>query len=62
MGKTVNMCIFKRFLKKVGSEPWLMWLRGLSARLQVERLLVGFPVRAHAWDVGRVLVGGVRGN
>ena len=29
--------------------PWLVWLSGLSAVLQIEGLPVRFPVRAHAW-------------
>ena len=33
---------------------WLVWLSGLSVRLQTERLLVRFLVRAHAWVVGQV--------
>ena len=38
-------------------------LSGLSAGLLIERLLVGFPVRAHAWVVGQVPSRGcVRGN
>ena len=37
--------------------------RGLSAILRTERSLVQFPVRAHAWVVGKVPSwGGVRGN
>ena len=34
--------------------PWLVWLSGLSAGLQTKRLLVWFPVRAHAWVDGQV--------
>ena len=37
--------------------PWLVWLSGLSASLQTERLLVQFPVRAHAWVAGPWLQG-----
>ena len=44
-------------------EPWLVWLSGLSASLQTEGLLVGFPVRAHAWVAGQVPSWGCeRGN
>ena len=42
-------------------QPWLVWLSGLSAGLQTERLPVRFPVRAHAWVVGQVR-GHARGN
>ena len=34
--------------------PQLVCLSGLSASLQTKRLLVHFPVRAHAWIVGQV--------
>ena len=35
----------------------------IGASLQTKGLLVGFPVRAHAWVVGQVPSGGhVRGN
>ena len=37
-----------------------MWLSGLGVVPQTERSLVGFPVRAHAWVVGQVLVGGIQ--
>ena len=40
--------------------PWLVWLSGLSATLRTKRLLVRFPVRAHAWVAGQVPVGGAR--
>ena len=40
-------------------EPWLVWLSGLSARLQAQGLLVRFPVRAHAWLRVKSLVGGM---
>ena len=39
---------------KIFSMPWLVWLSGLSAGLQLERSLVQVPVRAHAWVVGQV--------
>ena len=43
--------------------PWLVWFSGLSASLWTRRLLVRFPVRAHAWVVGQVPSWGrVRGN
>ena len=35
--------------------PWLVWLSGLSARLQTERLPVQFPGRAQAWVASQVL-------
>ena len=45
------------------SQPWLVWLSGLSARLQTKGSLVQFPVRAHSWVVGHVPSRGhVRGN
>ena len=34
--------------------PWLVWLSGLSASLQIKGSLVRFPVRAHAWVAGQV--------
>ena len=44
--------------------PWLGWLSGLSARLQTKKLLVQFPVLAHAWLAGQVPSWGqhARGN
>ena len=43
--------------------PSLVWLGGLSAGLQTEKLPVQFPVRAHAWVVGQVPRWGcARGN
>ena len=39
---------------KVQILPWLVWLNGLSTRLQTERLLVQFPVKAHAWVADQV--------
>ena len=32
--------------------PWPVWLSWLGIVLQGERLLVQFPVRAHAWVAG----------
>ena len=40
-------------LSKKVSEPWLVWLGGLSMGLPTERLPVQFQVRAHAWVVGQ---------
>ena len=46
---------------RIKLEPWLVWLSGLSAGLQTERLLVWFPVRAHARVAeDRSLVGSVQ--
>ena len=43
--------------------PWLVWLSELSAGLLNQRVLVQFPVRAHAWVVGQVPSWGhMRGN
>ena len=43
-------------------EPWLVWLRVLSAGLRTKGSPVQFPVRAHAWVVGQVpSIGCVRG-
>ena len=43
--------------------PWLAWLSGLSASLKSKRLLVQFPVMAHAWVADQVPSGGrMRGN
>ena len=46
--------IYEKFIL----EPWLVWLSGVSAGLQTQRSLVQFPVRAHAWVVGRVPIWG----
>ena len=44
-------------------QPCLVWLTRLSAGLWVERSLVWFPVRTHAWIAGQVPSWGcVRGN
>ena len=32
----------------------MVWLSGLSAGLQIKKLQVQFPVRAHAWVTGQV--------
>ena len=32
----------------------MVWLSGLSASLETQRLLVRFPFRTHAWVVGQV--------
>ena len=47
---------FKKTSRKYKNpgKTWLVWLSGLSAILQTERLLVRFPVRAHAWVAGQV--------
>ena len=43
--------------------PWLVQLSGLSAGLRTKRVLVWFPVRAHAWVAGQVPSWGcARGN
>ena len=43
--------------------PWLVWLTGLSASLQIKGSPVRFPVWAHAGAMGQVLTWGrVRGN
>ena len=39
---------------------WLLWFSGLSVLPQTKRSPVQFLVRAHAWVVGSVLVGGVQ--
>ena len=36
------------------TEPWLVWLSGLSAGLQIKGSPVQVPVRAHAWVAGQV--------
>ena len=36
------------------NRPQPVWLSGLSAGLQIKGSWVRFPVRAHAWVVGRV--------
>ena len=48
---------------KYMSQPWLVWLSGLSANLQTKGSLVQFPVRAHDWVAVRVpSCGCKRGN
>ena len=42
------------FIKTGDSEPWLVWLSGLSAGLRTKGSLVLFPVRTHAWVMGQV--------
>ena len=44
--------VFMKF--KILVLPWLVWLSGLSARLQSKGSPVQFPVRAPAWVVGQV--------
>ena len=36
------------------TEPWFVWLSGLSASLKTKGSPVQFPVEAHAWVVGQV--------
>ena len=43
--------------------PWLVWLSGLGIILQTKKLLVWFPVRAHAWVASQIPDWGhARGN
>ena len=63
---------FKIFTKVIGNcacskmitiMPWPAWLSWLNVVPPSERLLVRFPVRAHAWVVGQVpSYGCARGN
>ena len=39
---------------------WPVWLSELNASLQTNRLLVRFPVRAHAWVAGQAPVAGLQ--
>ena len=49
--------------RKCALQPWVVWLSGLSASLQIKASLVRFPVRAHAWVVDQVPSRGrVRGS
>ena len=48
------MICFNMLHQKSLNRPWLVWLSGLSTRLQSKGLLVQFPIRAHAWVVGSV--------
>ena len=41
-------------LKNGWIEPWVVWLRGLSAGLQTKGSSVQFPVRARAWVADQV--------
>ena len=47
---TMDYCISLKML----TQPWQVWLSGLSIGLQAERSQVQFPVRAHAWIAGQV--------
>ena len=44
--------LFKNWTQS--TEPWLVWLSGLSAGLQTKRLPAQFPIGAQAWVAGRV--------
>ena len=48
----------KQKFKKMRREPWLVWLNGLSAGLQIKGSLVQSPARPQAWAVGQVSSGG----
>ena len=50
----------KILLQRKYKTPRLVWLSGLSAGLQTKGSPVRFLVRAHAWVVGQVLVGGTQ--
>ena len=39
---------------KTQTQPWLVWLSGLSTSLGNKESLAPFPVRAHAWVAGQV--------
>ena len=53
----------KLFSIKKNFMPWLVWLSELSASLWTKGSPVQFPVRPHAWVVGRVPSRGcTRGN
>ena len=39
---------------KNNSEPWLVWLSGLSAGMRTKESPVQFPVRTRAWVAGQV--------
>ena len=39
---------------KSNMEPWLMWLSGLSATLQIKWWPVWFPGRARVWDADHI--------
>ena len=55
--------IVQRTINKYFLLPWVVWLSGLSAGLQIKRSPVQFPVRAHAWVAGQVPSRGcMRGN
>ena len=46
--------------RKFRKKPWLVWLSGLSASMQIKGLPVQFPVRANTWVVARSPEGGIR--
>ena len=53
----------KNLKQESSQKPWLVWLSGWSASLQIKGWLVQFPVREHAWVMGQVPSWGhVRGN
>ena len=50
-------------IEKILSQPWLVWLSGLSVSLRTEGSPVRFPFRVRAWVVGWVPSWGcARGN
>ena len=53
----------KNLKQESSQKPWLVWLSGWSASLQIKGWLVQFPVREHAWVMGQVPGWGLmRGN
>ena len=58
---THGWCLKNALALKNMTQPWLVWLNGLSASPQTKKLLVQFPVRALGCVWGPLL-GHVRGN
>ena len=52
--KKTNTVWFHLHVLFKNSQPWLVWLSGLSTSLWTKGWPVRFPVRAHAWVVGQV--------
>ena len=49
--QTHSLSSFEKGIR-IQYQPWLVWLSGLTSSLGIERSLVQFPVRAHAWGAG----------
>ena len=50
----IEIWLYVPTILKTETQPCLVWLSGLNADLRSKESLVWFPVRAHAWVVGKV--------